>query len=162
MSKNLLSKLSLLLTVFLVSTITAQAQTRLTHKSGLGITVPANWKHEVDGDDVLTMVSPDENVAMTFVNIPANAIDAALAEAEKQIKQVVTDFKEKGDGQTDKVNGMDAFFGEGTGKVDGHPVEVGIALIKNGTNVLFIFALGAKGQTDKHDKAVGEIIHSIK
>jgi hypothetical protein len=163
MKTNLFSKLPLLLLAFVVATMTTvQAQTELTHKSGLKVTVPATWKHEVDDDDVLTMVSPDENVAITFVNIPANALNAALDEAEKQIKQVVQGFKEKGDGKEIKINGMDAFMGEGTGKVDGKDVEVGVLFVKNGNNVLFVFALGVKGKTDAHDNAVGQILNSIK
>lgn len=163
MKINLFSKFSLVLLAFWVGAMaTVQAQTQLTHKSGLKITVPATWKHEVDGDDVLTMVSPDENVAITFVNIPANAFDAALNEAEKQIKQVVKGFKEKGEGKETKINGMDAYMGEGTGKVEGQDVEVGLLFVKNGNNVLFVFALGAKGKTDAHDNAVGQILNSIK
>ncbi|EAY29568.1 hypothetical protein M23134_00452 [Microscilla marina ATCC 23134] len=162
MKTNLFSKLSLALVLFFVGSMTVKAQTQLTHKSGLKITVPATWKHEVDGDDILTMVTPDENVAMTFVNIPASAFDAALAEAEKQIKSVVKNFKEKGEGKETKINGMDAFMGEGTGQVEGQDVEVGLLFVKNGNNVLFVFAIGVKGKTDAHDNAIGQVLNSIK
>lgn len=74
----------------------------------------------------------------------------------------MTGFKEKGDGKEIKLNGMDAFMGEGTGKVEGKDVEVGLLFVKNGNNVLFVFALGVKGKTDAHDNAVGQILNSIK
>lgn len=161
-TKNLFSKLPLALLMLFCGTFVAHAQTTLTSKSGLKVTVPADWKHEVDNQDVLTMSSADENVALTFVDIPANALDAALGEAEKMLKKVVQNFKEKGEGKEIKLNGLPAFMGEGTGTMDGHAVEVGVVLVKNNDHVLFVFGLGIKAHLDKHNNAIGQIINSIK
>lgn len=103
------------------------------------MTSPNDWKHEVDNQNVLTMSSANENVALTFVGIPINALDVALGETEKMLKKVVQNFKEKG---ADKE-------GESIGKMDVQEVEVGVVLVKNNDHVLFVFGLGTKVHLDK-------------
>ena len=161
MKKHLFSKLPLLLAILFLGTFAAKAQETLTSPSGLKVTIPAGWKHQVDKDDNLIVSSADQLAYFVFSDIPSSDLSAALDEAEKEIKKVVTGLKE-GEPQTDKLNGMDAMFVDGKGKVEGQPMDLGLLLVKNGNHVLFVFGIVAEVAGKKHDAAINKMIGSIK
>jgi len=161
MNEHLFSKLTLLLAILCLGSFAVKAQETLTSPSGLKVTIPAGWKHQVGQDGELSVFSADELAHFVLADIPSNNLSAALDEAEKEIKKIVTDLKE-GEPQTNKLNGLDALFVDAKGKVEGESMDLGILLVKNGNHVLFIFGIVAEVAGNKHNDAIDAMIKSIK
>ena len=154
--KTVLMTLSALMIV-----LNTQAQEKLTSPSGLSVTVPAGWSHEVDDDDVLTITSPDENIGITFIDLPVDAVEAALEELENIVSQTVTDFHPEGEGEVITLNGRDGFAVSATAKYEGHDVELGILLLDNKNHILLVFGMGTPDAMEKYGQSLDAVITSI-
>ena len=161
MNKHSFYKLTLLFAILCLGSFATKAQETLTSPSGLKVTVPKGWKHQVGQDNDLSIYSADDLAHFVFIDIASSSLEAALNEAEKQIKKLVNDLKE-GEPQTNQLNGLDAMFVDAKGKVDGQAMDLGILLVKNGDHVLFVFGIVAEVAGNQYDKAIDSMIKSIK
>lgn len=131
-------------------------------KTGVSITIPDSWEVEAD-EDMLSCNPKDETVGLVFVAVPAEALAEAVEEMEKALRSTVQGFEEKGDAEEVEINGMSGLIGEGTGKIEGEAVEVGILLLDAPKRGMFILAIGiAKADlADNHARAVEGILKSL-
>ena len=164
MKTQLISKLTLTLSLIFIGIFAAQAQlkvvnknTTLNIKNGLKVTVPARWKYEWDAGD-LVIVAPAERADLTFTYMPNKNLDGVINQYESLIANSVKNYKSVNDGTSEKVNGLDTFWVEGEGIIDGVGVNVITQLVRHGSNVLLVFVVLDK---DAGAKATNGILDSI-
>jgi predicted Zn-dependent protease len=136
---------------------------RHVHKEAkVSIDVPAGWK--VDGDeDHMTVTDPKEEVAFFFIILDAKDLDKATSEMEKEIGKAVKNVKWEGEPEETKLNGMDAILLDGSGKIDGQAVELGVAaIVTPAAKVLLVLGVIEASKSKKHEKAVVALLTSIK
>jgi predicted Zn-dependent protease len=152
--------LALLFALMLPASL-AMAKTYPHDGAKVSITIPDSWKVE-PSEDSLTAKAPDETVFLSFIVMEAADVDKAAAELDKELDKVMKNVN-VGKGEEMTINGMKAYFAEGSGEVDGNKVDIGVVVIatKSG-KILLGLGFGAAGKYDKHQKDITSIFQSIK
>lgn len=143
----------------------AQAQTgpaAVRHPgAALELDIPSSWKQELDGESLMIM-SPDEGVLMVFTAVPAADLEDALAALDKQLAETITDSEVNGFSET-QLNGMPALFADGAGKMDGAPVELGVALVLTPDGkVVIALGLAQPGVPQETGQQLTQILRSLR
>lgn len=151
------------LAFMLIPASLAGAKTYPHEPAGVSVDVPdKGWK--VDGDDNSLQVSSDDDlVSLTFAILEdANALDRAMDAIEKELAKTMTDIKM---GKVEELthNGMRGVVSDGTAKIEGAGVELGIMVLETPKKkMLLVMGIGAQGKMTKHEKDVERILGSIK
>ena len=125
------------------------------------IDIPDSWKVEPDGD-ALNATSPDETAALIFVIVPADTLQKAADEIDKELDKIVKDVTME-DGKETTLNGMKAWAADGKGKADGKGVDIGVAFIQTKSGkILLVLGFGETGKYEKHEADISKILQSIK
>lgn len=128
----------------------------------VSITIPDSWKVETE-ENSLTANSPDESVVLLFMVVEATDTDEALKALDKELDKVVKNVKTDGKPEEITVNGMKGVVIDGTGKVDGQKVDLGLLVLSTKSGkVLFGLGFGETGKYKKHEADVEKIFKSIK
>lgn len=125
--------------------------------------VPNNFK-KIQNGQVLTVVSPSRAMSLTFDSQSSTNLAAAASAADKQLNQLVTDLKYKGQPQNVKVNGLPGQTLTGSGKLGGKvPVVVNsMILVTPSKRALLIITL-LKADSNKSElTTLRRIINSIQ
>lgn len=93
----------------------------------VSIEEPPGWKTTIRGDQV-TVADAQQDVAASFVVVPAGAIDAASRAAGRSLANVITNITVQED-QKGNVNGMKAEFVSGDGRLNGTNIDWMVAII---------------------------------
>ncbi len=161
MIRTAYKKVTLILWVLFMSAIGVIGQETFVSPSGLNVTVPAGWTYEIEGD-LLTINSPDELVVISFIDIEGDSVEEAIQGALEAIGEEFEDLGTTVEPVETKINGLEAVTWEATGTSDGVELDLGMMLVKNGENWVFVYAVGATGQYEKHRKSIKSIWSSIK
>jgi len=130
------------------------------HPAGVTIAVPAGWSISRTAD-TLSLLSPSQAVLMMFFVVEADELEVALRAMDKTIARYIDDA-EVHDRHKTELNGMSAIVADGTGKMDGEPVEVGIALALTPIGkVLIVLGLARHSAPPERQREVQRIIRSI-
>ena len=93
----------------------------------VSIEEPPGWKTTIRGDQV-TVADAQQDVAASFVVVPAGAIDAASRAAGRSLATTITNITVQED-QKGNVNGMKAEFISGDGRLNGTNIDWMVAII---------------------------------
>jgi predicted Zn-dependent protease len=141
----------------------AAAETKTHKEAGITIWVPDTWK-STSKADVLTIMDVKEEVAVTFVVLPADSMKVALAKLDEELAKFVTDIDTKGAKPKEKkINGMDAVLLDAVGKVGGKPVDIGVIILKTPTGkALFVLGIIEHDKLAEHSAMLKEVFNSLK
>ncbi len=151
----------LILAVVLIAAGTLSAKKYPHADSGVVVDIPGNWK--VSGDDhSLHAETKDGLASLSFIVMGGDSVEAAMSALDGELNKMVQNLTH-GAGEDLTVNGMQAHSVDGKGTVEGHPVEVGVMLIKTPTGkVLMVFGIISEEGAKKHHKALVRILTGIK
>jgi hypothetical protein len=128
------------------------------------ITIPNSWEPE-ETETGVQGTSPDSAVYLSADVASSNSIEKVSGDAVDFLTKngVTIDPKTQKDTPITEVNGMKMTTIEWDGKDQDGPVSVGLLFVQtSGDNALVVTYWGSKGDEDKHDGEVKEIISSIK
>ena len=147
---------------FVIPATLASAKTYPSKAGGVSITVPdKGWKVKTGGDEI-EISSADESAHMFFGVLDAKDMEKAMKELESEVGKAVKKLK-LGKGKESKLNGMDAYYLEGTGTVQDHKVDLMVIIVKTPTGKFVMgFGMGIVGKYEAHEKALAGIVGSIK
>ncbi len=80
----------------------------LTHEAAqVEIAIPANWTQSADGD-VMTIESPDKEMAVVFMILNPKTADKALEELDATLEKTIGEitWNDEGAAKTEEINGM--------------------------------------------------------
>ena len=134
---------------------------------GIQFTAPQGWKSpnaDNDGDEVVTLVSPDEQLEVSFYVTG----DESFAEAQKDIVDELGKYiknakiREK-EARESTLNGLKTVSipGSGTDAEDGKPVEWDLTIIE-AKKPVFVISVAAPETFAKHAAAYETLVQSIK
>lgn len=132
---------------------------------GIEFTAPKGWKspnNDKDGDEVITLTSPDEQLEVTFY-VPEDesqeeASQGIVEELAKYIKNAKVTQKE----QESVINGLKAVTVAGNGvAADDDKVDWVLTIIQ-AKKPVFIVSVATQGKYAKNDAAYQMLIQSIK
>ncbi|HTH51771.1 MAG TPA: hypothetical protein VL501_07550, partial [Pyrinomonadaceae bacterium] len=132
-------------------------------EGGVTMTVPAGFKHEKEGNDIL-VTTPEGGVEI-MLTVPADGdYDKARKDAAKDIDKYVTDVKINEQDVEKKINGLDAITYNGTGKdkEDGKDVHWAMTLVKTDKKPVLIVAYAEKDALEKNNDKLMAFLNSIK
>ncbi len=149
----------LVMTLFLAVTPLFAQETFDFEYGNVTLTVPANWSHEIDGNNLI-IHSPDQKLALSFETI-------SMEELEGRTNQMGTDLAESfpdieiGEIEESKVNGMDIISIGGV--CSGGTKYAGYDLIvtKN-AKVLVVSGIMDFSAKEKYNNDVANLYKSIK
>lgn len=131
------------------------------HPAGFSIFIPDNYSVEIEGD-VLVAKDPTEELGIRLYAVEnQESMEKAVDEAFELIKQNVTDV-ELGEGKESKLNGLDALFIDGTGKVGGTPADLSVALFHKNGKILVMYGAVNSAKASQFEADIVKILKSIK
>ncbi len=138
------------------------ADTKYHEASGVEIWLPDNWNVEEE-EDGLICGDPDDEVAMFFLVLPYGTLEAACDALDEECAKII-DNLETGEGEEVELNGMRGYLVEGSGTVEGNPVEASVLAldVPKQDCVLLCFGMGVEGAAEKHEETLAKILESIK
>ncbi|MCC5813968.1 MAG: hypothetical protein JJT78_04370 [Leptospira sp.] len=130
--------------------------------AGVSVTIPNGW--DVDGDeDSLHASSKSGEVAISFVILPYGSADMAIKEANKELGKTFKGYKSSQKAEKINWNGMNGYYTEGDGSIDGIPMHVDTAVLKTPKGkVVMILGAAAKRSFSKYEKQITSILKSLK
>ncbi len=132
-----------------------------THPCGFKFWLPEEWE-TVEVEGVFVATDPGDEVEITFILIEDCAdLDAAYKLVKKELEEEITDLEVE-EATKAKVNGIDMWWFEGDGKVEGHEVELGMAIYDAGDSVLLVYGGVLKDGWKDHDDEIWKILKSVK
>ena len=149
--------------MLLLVTAPAQMAEVLPHEgAGVKVWVPDNWAKDGD-EDSLIVNDPNEEIMFAFLVVDASETEAALEALETELSEIVSNVQTEDDGEEIQLNGMDGFVLDGTGSVEGTPVELGVMLLETPSGkVLMVLAIVEASKAGKHEGTVEKIMKRIK
>jgi len=140
----------------------AHAETRTHEGAKVTLDVPSGWKVETDGDS-MTINDPKEEVAFFLHVLDVDALDKAVDALDKEVGKSFQNVKWEDEPSEQKINGMDSLILEGTAKIDGKPVDIGVLLVATpAKKILLVLGAVEHDKAKKHDKDVEHFLTSIK
>ena len=108
-------------------------------EAGIGVDIPDNWSVNFN-DNEMEADAPDGSASI-YLRIGSDSeVEAAWGELERSVESSVDNFEDSGDMETFSLNGMEAVAGDGTGLIDGVPVELGVMVVRTPTDkALLVF-----------------------
>lgn len=148
--------------VFAAAVNLARADTKTHKTAGVSIWVPDTWK-SVAKKDVLTIMDPKEEVAVTFAVVPGDDLKGALERLDAELAKFAKDVTVAGKPAESKINGMDALLIKATGTVKGNPVGLAVVIVRTPTDkALLALAVADATKLEIHKPMLGEIFNSLK
>ena len=152
---------AMLIAVCFVFSAAAQQGKTYTHSDGgIEFTAPDKWEAETEGD-MLTLSSPDGAIGVFFLVVDAKDLEVAVDALTSELDKIITDAKLTSEGSETMINGLNAFYADGSGKLDGVPIEFGVMLVA-GKKPVMILAVGESTSLKQHEADVTALMKSIK
>jgi predicted Zn-dependent protease len=124
----------------------------------VSIALPEGWYYEADETSMIAH-SADSSLAVNFIILKAEELDAAMAEVDKSLAADVKNLK-MGEAKDEEINGMKGRYIEGT--ADGLEVYMGLIDTPVANTTLFINAFAAPEALKKYEKELEYIFKNIK
>src|ERR1041385_8377792 len=159
MKTNLLLALALL--AFVAAPASAEIKRHPTAK--VEIDIPTGWNMQTPDKDVMFVTDPAQDVFAFFIVTDAKDVQKALQTLDEKLKGTLTDVKWAfSEPKKDKLNGMDAMYNKGEGKVKGKPVNLGLVLVHTPADkVLSVVAGVDSTKKEAHKAEIDKLIGSI-
>lgn len=141
----------------------ASAQTGTVYRhaaGGIQFTAPANWKAEPEGD-ILTLTSPDEELAVMFFVSNKRDFAAATEGIADELDKIIKNVKFDTEGEEQVINGLTHFVINGTGTVDGVAIEWDLTVI-NAKKPTIVLTFASKAAIQKYFNQYVNLVKSIK
>jgi len=125
------------------------------------IDVPPTWTRETD-ETMLALSSPEEEVVLVFIAVPAAKLDAALEVLDAELDAMMTEVElsELSEGE---INGMVALIADGSGLIDGVPFELGVVLALSPDEQIVIgLGLAQMEVSPQTTEELGAILQSLR
>lgn len=150
-------------TLLLASTAQAADLTFPSDNPVATITIPDDWGPK-ETDTGIDATSPDNAVYLSIDVAEAKDTAAVVQDAVKYLKDQGVSVDDKSAKQTEaKLNDMPMFAIDWSGTDKDGPVSIGLAAITINENTNLVATYwGTKGDEDKDQKAIGDILHSLK
>lgn len=132
-------------------------------ESFASITIPDDWKSK-EIDKGVESESPDSEVYFAVEASDAQGLEKTIEEAVEFLKEKGVTVDLKTQKQTEgKINGMDVIEldWKGTDKEGPAEISLSVVAVKSDKALLITYWASPEG-TQKHIKALGEIINSVK
>jgi hypothetical protein len=97
-------------------------------EGGIQINVPNDWYVD-EGDEILSLETPDSSVLILFWVPEGDTWEQALDGLGAELDQIMEDVRVENDGEEGELNGMSFFEIFGTGSVEGIDVEWSLTLL---------------------------------
>ncbi|OJT23515.1 hypothetical protein BO221_16015 [Archangium sp. Cb G35] len=147
---------SLIVTLSLLA-VSAMAEEYTHQESGLTFNLPRGWQTGQDGD-VLTVISPDQTVAMLFMVTDIDRSDD-LVEAVTTEVESLQDVQLTSEPVIQRVNGLIQVHAEGIGTCEsGEICNWDLTLVTGASKNLLVVALG---DIEGHQTAINRVYTSI-
>ena len=129
-------------------------------EGGIQIDVPRSW-HVDEGDEVLSLETPDGSVLILFWVPEGDTWEQALDGLGAELDQIMSDISVENDGEEGDLNGMSFFEIVGTGSVEGIAVEWSLTLLL-AKNPVIALAFAESDGWEANQDAVFKLIGGIK
>ena len=136
-----------------------EGETLTNADAGVKFTVPKGWKSEKG--ESLTVTSPDDGVAVSFVVSSADDLEKAVDAAANEMDKLIKNAKIEQQGKESTVNGLKAVSMNGTGELEGKPVAWDLSIVV-AKKPLLVISIGAPESIQKHGKDYETMVNSIK
>jgi hypothetical protein len=156
--KKALTSAIILFTMLLA--VTAQADIQQ-HPIGLQIWVPNTWTTEID-EGLLMTSSPDEGALVILMVLESDEIEIAMDEMDKELSQIIKKIRTTSEAEEININGLNGWTEEGTGRVDGVPIEWLSGLFPYRNQALMILAFAESSNFDSYEDMLIEIFSSLQ
>lgn len=140
--------------------VTAQAEIKQ-HPIGIQIWVPDSWETEID-EGLLMTSSPDEGALVILMVLESDEIEIAMDEMDKELSQIIKKIRTTTEVEKIKINGLKGWVEEGTGRVDGVPIEWMSGLFPYRKQALMVLAFAESSNFDSYEPMLIEIFSSLK
>jgi hypothetical protein len=133
------------------------------HKDGgISIWFPDDWEVEIDGD-VMEAEAPDDDAFLQMLVLPdVETMEAAIDIYTRELEGLIKDFRPTGEGQNIKHNGLDVFYIDGDGYIEGVMMDVSVSLVISPTAITMIITFNTKEAAQKYQEDFKGIVNSIK
>lgn len=139
----------------------AQSQKSFKFKpAGIEFSFPENWEIEEE-EDTVTVAAPDKSFVVVLTLADGVTFDEATEALRGGTIPGVDDLEITGKVETFDLNGFQAVINEGTGKIDGRPMEV-LAMFVMAGKPVFVFAAAEAGNFSKYEEQVSNLYASIR
>jgi hypothetical protein len=157
------SVLAFFIVAFVMAAAPAHAGTKTHRASQIEFWIPDAWKVEGEDKDQLTVTDPKGQVGLVFMIRDGKDIKATLDKLDEVINKLAKDVKIVGKPTKTTLNSLETVVVDGTGKVDGKPVELSVMVVKT-PNGKYLAILGVlePAVKKKHEKDLLKILGSLK
>jgi hypothetical protein len=150
---------AIILFVMLLS-VTAQADIQQ-HPIGLQIWVPNTWTTEID-EGLLMTSSPDDGALVILMVLESDQIEFAMDEMDKELSKIIKKIRTTSEAEEININGLNGWTEEGTGRVDGVPIEWLSGLFPYRNQALMVLAFAESSNFDSYEDMLIEIFSSLQ
>ncbi|PIQ28594.1 hypothetical protein COW36_12520 [bacterium (Candidatus Blackallbacteria) CG17_big_fil_post_rev_8_21_14_2_50_48_46] len=124
--------------------------------------VPDGWKQDVNGDGILVVNPQDESLMVMFWVIDGVDIKAVLDAFGPEFEKIVQDIQYQSEEPGEiTINGMQAYYIQGTGQVEGEAADWEVAVIM-ADKPLIVVSIAQKGAFNRHEATLTKMVKSIK
>jgi hypothetical protein len=134
----------------------ASAEVMKQEAAGLQIELPTGWKTRTNAGQ-LVAEPPDKKTYLSFAVIEEARIKDYVAKWAEGMKGRLTDLQVDVDGEKSEVNGLQHVYSVGSATVEGKPIQWDLTIVKGGTKVLAVMALGENLDGDAVQKMYASI-----
>jgi hypothetical protein len=139
----------------------AAAETIKIPDAALEVWYPERWNVE-RANGTVTITAPGDDVALSFVTVPGEKLDDALAALDAQLGRLATDIQSGKPSET-TINGMKAVVVDGKGKVKGRRVDLSVALVlRPGKKVMMMLGFVESSKLKSYERELTKIVTSMR
>lgn len=131
------------------------------HPIGLQIWVPNTWTTEID-EGLLMTTSPDEGAIVILLVLESNEIEIAMDEMDKELSKIIKRIRTTSEVEEITLNGLRGWTEEGTGRIDGIPIEWMSGLFPYRNQALMIMGFAESSEFDSYEDMLIEIFSSLR
>lgn len=152
------------LAVLVLVALLAAAETYRNEEAGLSIWLPDDWKVSTEVASSVIAEAPDKGVfAELSVLEGLETLAAGKAALPDEIREMAEDYKALGPGADAQRNGLQFFFLEGRGTIEGVQTHISAALIATPKKKVCLLTVGCPPPLiAKYEKDIGRIVQSLK
>jgi predicted Zn-dependent protease len=147
------------LALFLVAGA-ASAEVRKHPTAGLQFELPDGWTTRTNAG-TLVAEPPDKKIYLSFAVIDETKIDGYVTKWAEGMKGGLTDLQIDIDDKVEEVNGLQQIYSMGSALLEGKPIQWDLTIVKGGTKVLAVMALGENLDGDVVQNVYASIQRSV-
>ncbi len=131
------------------------------HPIGLQIWIPDTWETEID-EGLLMTTSPDDSAIVILLVLHAREVEMASSAMDKELMKFIKNIRTVTPAEEIYINGLRGFSEDGTGTVDGVPIEWMSGLFPYRNQALMVLAFVQSTKAASYENMLVEIFSSLK